>query len=56
VFPHKIVDEIKTYTGRFIMYPGIALSGHAATVANATVAKHTAVHIPGRRKSRPLPL
>jgi hypothetical protein len=25
-------------------------------VANATVAKHTAVHIPGRRKSRPLPL
>jgi len=27
-----------------------------ATVANATVAKHTDVHIPARRKSRPLPL
>ena len=26
------------------------------TVANATVAKHTNVHIPARQKSRPLPL
>jgi len=25
-------------------------------LANATVAKHTKVHIPGRRKPRPLPL
>jgi hypothetical protein len=27
-------------------------SGHVATVALATVAKHTDVRIPGRRKSR----
>jgi hypothetical protein len=32
------------------------ISGHVATVANARVAKHTDVHIPARRKSRPLPL
>ena len=32
------------------------ISGHVATVANATVAKQTNVHFPGRRKSRPLPL
>jgi len=32
------------------------ISGHVATVANATIAKHTDVHIPARRKSRLLPL
>ena len=31
-------------------------SGHVATVANATVAKHTDIHIPARRKSRPISL
>ena len=30
--------------------------GHVATVTNITVAKHTDVHTPARRKSRPLPL
>ena len=32
------------------------ISGHIATVSNATVAKHTDFHIPARQKSRPLPL
>ena len=32
------------------------VAGHVATAANATVAKHTDVHTPARRKSRPLPL
>jgi hypothetical protein len=44
------------YTGHFIMYSGHDTSGHVATVANATVAKHTDVHITGRQKSHPLPL
>ena len=35
---------------------GTGISGHAATVANATAAKRTEVHIPARGKSRPLPL
>jgi hypothetical protein len=53
----------KSYTDRFITYSGITkiyyrktVSGHVAAVANATVAKYTDVHIPARRKSRPLPL
>jgi len=50
-------------TGRFIMYSGITKliigkpqDTYLETVANATVAKHTDVHIPARRRSRPLPL
>ena len=51
------------YTWRFIMYSvntkiyyRKTLPGHVETVANATVAKYTDVHIPAGRKSRPLPL
>jgi hypothetical protein len=32
------------------------ISGNVATVTLATAAKHTDVHIPARRKTRPLPL
>jgi hypothetical protein len=32
------------------------ISGHVANMAKATIAKHTDVHIPARRKSRPLRL
>jgi hypothetical protein len=50
---HKPFD---TYSGRFIMYSGHDVCGHVASVANATVAKHTDDHTPARRKSLPLPL
>jgi hypothetical protein len=38
------------------MYSGITKMFDRKTVANATVAKHIDVHIPARRKSRPLSL
>jgi bifunctional N-acetylglucosamine-1-phosphate-uridyltransferase/glucosamine-1-phosphate-acetyltransferase GlmU-like protein len=47
---------IQDYTGRFIMFSGITKIYDRKTVANATVPKHTDVHIPARRKPRPFPL
>ena len=57
-----VIEQV--YTGRFIMFSGITkniIIGKTSeiylrTVANVTVAKNTDIHIPSRRKSRPLPL
>jgi hypothetical protein len=38
------------------MYSGITIIYYRRTVGHNTVAKHTDVHIPARRKCRPLPL
>ena len=53
--------QLQSKSVRFILLCGRNrywhdITGHVATVANATVAKHTDVHIPARRKSRQLPL
>jgi hypothetical protein len=52
------ISSQKVYSPFFFAEETVSddISGHVAAVANATVAKHTDIHIPARWKSHPLPL